>query len=188
MKDSHDHFLARAEELFDAERYGEALAQYRNYANHPRAQLMVGWIYHHGLGVQVDVEEARRWYLLAAGQDSIEAQFYLGVLSMKKGEYETGRDLYQRAASQGYMPACYRLAWLYESGNGTPIDKEKAFNLFLQTAKQGHLPSQMIVAKKILRGYRGQLQRPIGLFLVLKTYLQTILVGIRDLHNDRIRF
>lgn len=189
MEETREHLLAKSEALFDTERYGEALAQYRNLAEagHPRAQLMVGWIYHHGLGLQEDLEEARKWYSLAAGQGSMEAQFNLGVLCMKQGDSAAGRDWYQKAASQGYLPACYRLAWSYESGSGTTLDREKAFNLFEQTTREGHLPSQMAIAKRLLAGYRGPIQRLVGLGLMLKTYMQTVWIAARDPQSDRIR-
>ena len=94
MEETREHLLAKSEELFGTERYGEALAQYRNLAEtgHPRAQLMVGWIYHHGLELQANIEEARKWYSLAAGQGSMEAQFNLGVVCMKQGDFASGRD------------------------------------------------------------------------------------------------
>lgn len=189
MKENREHLLAQAEKLFDAERYGDALAQYRNLAEagHPRAQLMVGWIYHHGLGLQENFDEARKWYSIAAGQGSMEAQFNLGVLCMKEGDFAVGRDWYQKAASQGYLPARYRLAWSYESDSGTTVDREKAFHLFEQTTKEGHLPSQMVIAKRLLAGYRGPIQRLVGLVLMLKTYMQTIWIAARDPQSDRIR-
>lgn len=189
MDNNREQGLAKAEELFDAERYAEALTQFRGLADagHPRAQLMVGWIYHHGLGVQEDFEEARRWYSRATDQGSMEAQFNLGVLCMKQSDFAAGRDWYQRAASQGYLPARYRLAWSYESGSGTTVDREKAFNLFEQTTKEGHLPSQMVIAKRLLAGYRGPIQRLVGLGLMLKTYMQTVWIAARDPQSDRIR-
>jgi TPR repeat protein len=189
MEETHEHLLVKSEELFDTERYGEALAQYRRLAEagHPRAQLMVGWIYHHGLGLQENLEEARKWYSLAAGQGSMEAQFNLGVLCMKQGDFVSGRDWYQKAASRGYLPARYRLAWSYESGSGTTIDREEAFHLFEQTAKEGHLPSQMVIAKRLLSGYRGPIQRLVGLVFILKTYMQTVWIASRDPQSDRIR-
>lgn len=189
MEEKREHLLANAEELFDAERYGQALAQYRSLADtgHPRAQLMVGWIYHHGLGLQENLGEAHKWYSLAAGQGSMEAQFNLGVLCMKQGDFSAGRDWYQKAASQGYLPACYRLAWSYESGSGTTVNREKAFNLFEQTMKEGHLPSQMAIAKRLLAGYRGPIRMIVGLGLMLKTYMQTVWIAARDPQNDRIR-
>ncbi len=183
MEEKREHLLANAEELFDAERYGQALAQYRSLADtgHPRAQLMVGWIYHHGLGLQENLGEAHKWYSLAAGQGSMEAQFNLGVLCMKQGDFLAGRDWYQKAASQGYLPA-----W-YESGSGTTVNREKAFNLFEQTMKEGHLPSQMAIAKRLLAGYRGPIRMIVGLGLMLKTYMQTVWIAARDPQNDRIR-
>ena len=112
MKENREHLLAQAEKLFDAERYGDALAQYRNLAEagHPRAQLMVGWIYHHGLGLQENFDEARKWYSIAAGQGSMEAQFNLGVLCMKEGDFAVGRDWYQKAIRFGSQDAQQRLS------------------------------------------------------------------------------
>lgn len=190
MEENHEHLLAQAEELFDAERYSEALTHYRKLAEagHRRAQLMTGWIYHHGLGLQENIEEARTWYSRAASQGSMEAQFNLGVLCMKQGDFASGRDWYQKAAAQGYLPARYRLAWSYESGSGTAVDKEKAFNLFEEASQKGHLLSQMMIAKRLLAGYRGPFQRFVGLVMMLKTYVLTLWIAARDPQSDRIRW
>lgn len=190
MEESREQLLAKAEELFDAERYSEALALFRNLAEAgiSRAQLMTGWIYHHGLGLQENFEEARNWYSRAAAEGSIEAQFNLGVVCMKQGNFTAGHDWYQKAASEGYLPARYRLAWSFESGSGTTVDREKAFNLFEGASKEGHLPSQMMIAKRLLAGYRGSIQRLVGLVLMLKTYVQTFWIAARDPQSDRIRW
>ena len=46
----------------------------------PRAQFMLGWYYRNGQGVELDVDQAVHWYLLAAEQGYSFALNNLGVI------------------------------------------------------------------------------------------------------------
>ncbi len=57
-----------------------------------------------------------------------------------------------RSAEQGYGPACYNLATLYERGDIVSLDHEAAFRWYLRGAQQGHLASQLKTGIHYLKG------------------------------------
>ena len=189
MNTISSHALEEAERLFDDELYEEALTQYRTLAEKgdSHALTMVGWIHEHGLGVPQDDDEAVKWYKLSAKLRSPSAEFNLGALFMRKKDYESARIWYESSASHGYLPALYRLAWIYEKGQGVSVDKDKAYDLFEQNALNGHVFSQKVIGKKLLSGRKGFIFRIVGLFYFLKSFVQIPIIGIRDLRSDRIR-
>ena len=183
------HRLKTAEPLLSDERYQEAYTAYLSLAEdgQPDAQVMVGWMKENGQGTSHDVRGALEWYRKAAESESPIAQFHVGRILMQTGASSEALRWYEKAAIKEYMPAVYRLAWAYESGTGTVVDKNHALTLFSQGANGGHLPSQMVLAKKILKGSQGSFMRLWGIYQVLRIYLVTALVAWRDMRDDRIR-
>ena len=148
---------------------------------------MVGWMKEDGKGTSHDLRGALEWYRKAADTEYPVAQFHVGRILMRTGEPSEALRWFEKSASRNYMPAVYRLAWAYESGTGTLVDKNHALTLFNQSANGGHLPSQMVLAKKVLKGSQGSFMRLWGVYQVLKIYLETALVAWRDMRDDRIR-
>lgn len=190
--DSSDK-LKTAEQLLNDEKYQDAYAAYLSLAEDDQsdaqldAQIMVGWMKENGRGTSQDSTGALEWYRKAANAERPVAQFHVGRILMRTGESSEALRWFEKAASREYMPAVYRLAWAYESGTGTLVDKDHALTLFSQSANGGHLPSQMVLAKRILKGSQGSFMRFWGVYQVLKIYLETTLVAWRDMRDDRIR-
>jgi TPR repeat protein len=181
--------LKTAESLLDSEKFQEAYAAYLSLAEDGKldAQVMVGWMKEHGRGISRDLAGALEWYRKAAEGGSSVAQYHLGTILVKTGEPSEAFRWYAESASSAYMPAVYRLAWAYEVGTGTPIDKGLAGTLFKKNASRGHLPSKLVLAKKMLRGSHGYLMRPLGIYYCVRAYLQIWLIGWEDLEDDRLR-
>jgi len=181
--------LKTAEQLLDDEKFQEAYTAYLSLAEDGQldAQVMVGWMKENGRGVSRDLAGALEWYRKAAERGSSVAEFHLGTVLMKTGEKSEAFLWYTKAASSAYMPAVYRLAWAYESGTGTPIDKDLAGTLFKKNASRGHLPSELVLAKKMLKGSQGDFNRILGIYYILKIYVQVVLIARRDLGDDRVR-
>ncbi|MEH6420860.1 SEL1-like repeat protein [Pseudomonas sp. CGJS7] len=57
------------------------------------AQLMLGRLYHFGLGVQRDLEKARHWYGKAMAQGSIYAFIFVSFLERQDGRWFKGVGL-----------------------------------------------------------------------------------------------
>lgn len=66
--------------------------------NHPSGQYDLGYMYHHGVGVHVDLVEARRLYTLAAAQGVIAAMRGLSALRL-------GVDAGQHSLCKQYVKA-----------------------------------------------------------------------------------
>ena len=69
------------------------------------SQHQVGYMYHEGLGIAVDFEQARPWIEKAAAQDQPNAVASLGVMR-SSGEgvtpsFRRARELYKRAIELG---------------------------------------------------------------------------------------
>jgi len=104
--------------------YATALAKFRSAAerDNPHAQINLGNMFVHGMGMPPDEKEAVRWYRLAAKHGIAAAQYNLGLM------YEHGRGLqqdyreaarfYRLAADGGLEVAQHAIASLYFRGDG----------------------------------------------------------------------
>lgn len=69
------------------------------------AQMMLGWMYACGKGVDPNLEEAEKWYQKAAMSDSAWAQCYLAELYRMIGRDAEARYWLEKAAAKGHVPA-----------------------------------------------------------------------------------
>ncbi|MCC5792327.1 MAG: sel1 repeat family protein [Legionellaceae bacterium] len=84
------------------------------------AQFEIGQLYHYGIGVAKDPEQARLYYQLAAEQNDVRAEYNLGILYMEgqiqPTDYEKGMAWLTDAAFRGNAYAQYALANIYQYG------------------------------------------------------------------------
>lgn len=158
---------------FEKGQYAEALEKCRALAESgsPQAQVFLGWMYEVGRGVKGDVEQARRWYEQAADGGSARGQFYLGRLSLRERNYQEAIAWLERAASQDYMPALFRLACLYEVGRAVQRDGERAHQYLGRAADLGHVVARRQIAVRMIKGQFGAGRLPRGLFLLARVFL-----------------
>ncbi|NEN75734.1 hypothetical protein F9B74_05255 [Pelistega sp. NLN82] len=121
--------------------------------NNVNAMYRLGLLYDDGLKGYYDDEKAREWYKKAARRKHPEAICRIGMM------YEDGRGgvqqnlqyaiaKYSEAKELGCIEAIFSLAYLYEEeGNIT-----KAFPLYLDAAKKGHILAQTNLALIYSRG------------------------------------
>ncbi|MBL8509917.1 MAG: SEL1-like repeat protein, partial [Chitinimonas sp.] len=143
-----------AKSAFKDKRYDQALPILRKEAEAglATAQLTLGGLYLHGVGVSKDQTEAVRWYQMAAAQNVAEAQNQLALA------YESGAgiaqdrvkaiELLQRAAQLGDPHAQHNLAYRYDFGDGIAENQEQALHWYRQAAEQG------LAAAQAALGYR----------------------------------
>ncbi|MCC6775949.1 MAG: SEL1-like repeat protein [Hyphomicrobiales bacterium] len=121
-----------AEAALAKSRFTAALRLAQPLANEgvARAQTLVGLIYHSGLGVVKDDNEALRWFRLAAEQGDAEARFHLGVMydegQVVPQDHAEAAKWYQLAAEQGNAQAQYNLGLAYAKGEGVTQDNVRA--------------------------------------------------------------
>ena len=116
-----------ADEFYNKKNYTEALKYYKLSApgNDGGVFNRLGYMYSEGVGVDVDVTEAAKWFRKSAEQGYMIGQYNIGLM------YELGRGIgkdvneairwYRKAADQGYQNAKDKLAKL--SDTGTTLSK-----------------------------------------------------------------
>ena len=106
------------------------------------AQIIMGWCYYYGDGVQKDKVESAKWYLKAAEQGEPSAQSHIGDCydegdGVEKNMSEAAR-WYRKAAVQGDADAQYNLGLCYDNGDGVLQDKVEAVKWYRKAAEQGY--------------------------------------------------
>lgn len=184
--DADDHYIADA--LYTEGKYKEALERYRllAQAGSLNAQLRISRMYILGLGVPQDFDEARPWCQKAAEENDPLGQFFLSTVYSGQGHYQEAIEWLEKSAAQGYPPALYSLGWLYETGEGIRVDEDKAAGYYEQAAKMGHLLAYRQIALRMLKGKRGIVSIPQGLYLYIRFLWETIQLARNDPNNERL--
>ncbi|MDX8400852.1 MAG: tetratricopeptide repeat protein [Gallionellaceae bacterium] len=78
----------------------------------------------------------------AASTANAKRAFVAGKAAYKRAKYVRAAKWYAKSAKQGYAPAQYAMASMYEQGLGVKLDYPKAASLYLKAAEQGLAPAQ----------------------------------------------
>jgi hypothetical protein len=122
------------------------------------AQFYLGLMYLEGIGREVDQDKAAELFKKAAKQNHVEAQYLMGVCYAEGIGVEQNIYLVfhwvSKASDQGHSKAQTELGIMYLTGKNkyAPQNNSKAFNLFLQAARQGRIEAQRQVAKMYYEG------------------------------------
>jgi TPR repeat protein len=148
-----------AQANFQARNYAPAYLELLPMANRgdARAQYLMGVMSDNGLGpVQLDVQEAARWYQKAADKNNADAQFALA------NAYSIGRGVpvnpklalhwLTKAAENGNVTAMTSLAGLYETGVGVPSDPAKAAEWTMRAANAGSVDAIYLYGVRLMLG------------------------------------
>ena len=140
-------YLARMYELGNGveQDYKRAVSLYKRAAElgSDAANNNLGTLYQEGLGVEEDIAEAVRYYSIASEAGDTYAKYNLAMLI----EIGKGVELDERKAAELYeevlterqdSDAQLRLGKLYYHGKGVTRNWDRAFELFLQSAKAGN--------------------------------------------------
>lgn len=133
--------------------FAEALVQMENvlhhYAiaaeqGHADAASALGTCYYKGLGTAPSLNDAVKWYTVAAEQNVAEAQFRLAWCLMESAEPQdaVAFQWLSQAAAQGHVAACYDLAVCYLTGRGTQENAQSAVQ-YLRLAVEKKHPAAM---------------------------------------------
>ena len=106
-------------------------------------------------------ELARVWLLKAAGNGSARAQEELGLDYGKRGDLKAARYWLEKAANSNRPVAIYYLGYIYFNPQGQDIaqDDNKAFALFLRSARSGYNKAQFAVGVSMYRGWGTAVDR-----------------------------
>ena len=128
--------LATAQEAYISGDYETALAEWQPLAEagDADAQFGIGSLYGNGFGVDLDDEQALKWYGLAADQGQSEAQCNLAVMyangwGVPQSDEEAFK-WYSLAAEQGVTSAQINVGRMYTGGFGVAQDKVQGHKWF----------------------------------------------------------
>lgn len=123
--------------------YATALGEWQPLAEQGDAngQFGLGLLYANGWGVDLNDDEALKWYRLAAKQGHAEAAYNLGVMcangwGVPQSDEESFK-WYSLAADLGFTAAQISLGKMYAIGYGAPLDPAQAHMWFNVAAKLG---------------------------------------------------
>lgn len=120
------------------------------------AQYALALIYYLGQCVERNPAKAAHWSGKAASKGHTQAQLLLS--NLKLAGFGTPKDLpgafvlVQEAARHSDPGALHSLAWFYEQGVATDVNKERAFALWKEAAEAGYANSQYAIASCLFDG------------------------------------
>jgi TPR repeat protein len=121
--------------------FQEAMKRVDSDSKDAAAMTLVAELLSEGLGVPQNLEEAMRWYRLAAELGDKNAQFALGMAFLTgKGETRdvaAAAALFEKAAAQDHPGAWYNLGVIALEGNGVASDFARAATDFHRSANLG---------------------------------------------------
>lgn len=104
------------------------------------SQYSVGTMYANGTGVDVDLEQARQWYTLAAEQGHEKAEYKLGYLYYRelgdKTNVTEAFKWFSMAARKGNAPAQFYLGRMYADGEAVSKNHNQALK-WLRLSMEG---------------------------------------------------
>lgn len=111
------------------------------------AQVLLGFLYEHGLGVSCHASKARSWYELAANQGSSQGAYALALL-LQRDEETRDKSLswLTKAADSGFAPAQAELGIAYRYGTYSDADMTRALHWIELAANQGYVTAILYMA------------------------------------------
>ncbi len=112
----------------------------------PDAQYRYAKLLETGEGVDIDLEEARRWTERAANAGHRRAMHNLAVMyyygTGAERNFESAARWFQEAALLGLQDSQFNLALLFESGQGVPLSLPDAYAWYMISASANDTTSQ----------------------------------------------
>lgn len=137
-------FLNELEQAVNIQDYGRAFslcthAKIEDELNWNNSRFYLGWMYEFGLWVEKNYDMAAVYYNEAARNRDCRAQFRLGVISAKTGDFENAFKFYQLASEADYPPGIFRVAYYYEKGRVVSKSTSSATALYKKAMNMGHV-------------------------------------------------
>ncbi len=152
-----DEILNEAIAAYEAKKYEQALALFREIDHDAVAQNYLGFMYQKGYAVRKDYNKAVMWFSKSAEQGNANAQNNLGYMyDMGLGvfkSYSVAVKWYRKAAEQGNAFAENNLGYMYENGLGVKKDYAEAVKWYGKAAEQGNARAQNNLGEMYRKGY-----------------------------------
>ena len=149
-------FLAKDSEDKNKMEEGKRLVYTASNFGNVYAQVVMGQWYLYGeQGYEINIEEARYYFELAAAEDHPIALAHLGVIyqSGEQKNLEAAFKCTRRAAEAGFPMGQYNLFVAYFNGKGVDKDEFTAINWLTKAAEQKMPEAILTLARCIVAGY-----------------------------------
>jgi TPR repeat protein len=114
-----------------------------NNQNYSNSIYLLGYFNYHGIGINVNIQNAFKLYQKAADLENILAQFELSCMYLfGRGvdkNYNKAFELSEKLSERKYSFGVNSLGYCYEYGVGINTNREKAFELYQRAADLGNI-------------------------------------------------
>lgn len=143
--------------------------------------LRDGWKY------DQDFSAAEAWYLVAIDFGATRGLLGLGLTYLLMGRFDEALQNLEKAAECNYAPAHNALAGMYFRGDGVPVDKKRALELWKKAVSLGHLPAQRHIIQQSIHGHYGFFARLKGYLNLFPVAWEITETKTKNPYNDRFR-
>lgn len=114
----------------------------------PRCQYFLAEMLRNGEVGKINVDEAVKYYGMAAGRGYYPAQFMLAkIFENVVDNFQTTLEFYENAVKNGHVDAMLRLAYIYEKGIRLPKNFDKAVEYYKSAAEHGSAEAKLKLAR-----------------------------------------
>ncbi|UZO03171.1 uncharacterized protein OCT59_023581 [Rhizophagus irregularis] len=117
---------------------------------------LLGYFYYYGIGINLDVQKAIKFFKKAAelGHDAAQynlANMYIDGVGVDKN-YDKAFELCEKLAGKGYSSGINLLGYCYDIGIGTDVNAKVAFDFYLMAANLEYKYAQYNLALMYEKG------------------------------------
>jgi TPR repeat protein len=121
-------------------------------SNHLDSIFNLGDMYQNAKGVPKNTQTAIKWFKKAVTLGSTDADFRLGHLYTIQRNFIPALACYKNLADRGNAEAQYKLAKMYELGQGCPINMNLALDWANKSSDKGYHQAKELVKKLLAAG------------------------------------
>ena len=142
-------------------------------------------MHHTGSGVQKNLDEAEKYYLIARQRGHPMATYRLATIYQQSGELQKAYETYCSAA-HNVPSAAYWAYRLLTTNQSLDRDAEAAEKHLNSAAAQGHVMALREIALRNLSGREGLLKIPYGMALMTKAMFNLIQTVV--IKNEKMKY
>lgn len=179
---------ATAKDLLSRKQSREAFALYEQLAQSgdPNCQVMIGWMYYEGLGVEKDEGIALKWFEGAAHLGSKVGAFYCGKHALISHKYDDALRWLNASANHNFGPSLLWLGLVHLRGLGVPKDQARGIDYLRRAASTGNFPAERELSLLMIRGKLGLMRVPVGVLRLLCAIAMALYWGMSDGYSDKL--
>lgn len=152
------------------------------------AMAYLGEIYADGLyGIEQNDHLAEHWLVQSMHHDSVEGAFRLAKFLENNRRVSEAQGILKELVAEGFSPAMYVLGMHHWNGTGVAMSKQRALRYLMLAEREGHVEAKMFIAKLMMSGYFGCLNRIVGVWCVLRLLLPIVKLKYSFPDSDWLR-